>query len=229
MTLLVTGASGFLGQALIPSLAVRGLQGYAVSRSAIRSLPPGWSWLSRDRFKSGSALLRNAEGCDGFIHLEVKQHVPRPTIEDICEFEEVNVRGTAQWLNWCSNLGVKRFVYFSSIKAVCAGEHQQAENASGPHSSPYGKSKWKAERLVINWANEDTDRSVLILRPAVVYGPGNAANVFAMVDSLAKKRFYLIGRKDNIKSLVSIENLCSAVVYLLLRMKPGVEIYNIVD
>jgi nucleoside-diphosphate-sugar epimerase len=50
-----------------------------------------------------------------------------------------------------------------------------------------------------------------------------------MVDALAKGRFFLVGRNENVKSLVSLKNLCAAVVHLLPRMKPGVEVYNLVD
>jgi GlcNAc-P-P-Und epimerase len=90
-------------------------------------------------------------------------------------------------------------------------------------------SKWQAEQLVREWAAEDLERSALILRPAVVYGPGNTANLFSMVDALARGRFCLVGRNDNIKSLVSLKNLCAAVVHLSPQMKPGVEVYNLVD
>jgi GlcNAc-P-P-Und epimerase len=82
--------------------------------------------------------------------------------------------------------------------------------------------------LVRERAAEDSKRFALILAPAVVYGPGNTANLFSMVDALARGRFFLVGRND-IKSLISLKNLCAAVVYLLPRMQPGVEVYNLVD
>jgi nucleoside-diphosphate-sugar epimerase len=198
------------------------------TRQRVVNLPPRWAWLPRDAVLASTAetLLT-----DAVIHLEVKQHVIRPTTADLVEFQAVNVAGTQTWLDWCTERNVRRFIHFSSIKAVRpAREAATSEDAEGPNPSPYGESKWSAEERVRRWVAGGEQRSALILRPAVVYGPGNAANVAAMVHGIAKGRFFLVGVNDNVKSLVSIQNLAAATRHLIGRMEPGrCEVYNITD
>lgn len=175
----------------------------------------------------GASVLPTA--IDWFVHLEVKQHVPNPTARDREQFRRVNIEGTADWLRWCTRAGVRRFVYFSTIKAVGDAEFAQDETAATEPASPYGQSKRDAERLVSEWVQASPERSALVLRPAVVYGPGNTANVMAMVRAIDRGRFFLAGANTNVKSLVSVRNLCAAVSFLMSRMVPGVHICNIVD
>lgn len=226
MILVVSGATGFVGSAILRRAAAHGLRGIAVARQKPQTAFTDWVWRTRDE------MMRNGgDRIDCAVHLEVKQHVTRPKESDIQDFESVNVRGTQQWLEWCSRNAVFRFVQFSSVKAVYAArEGRTSEDSGRPHSSWYGRSKWTAERGVEEWVSEDPRRSALILRPAVIYGPGNVGNVGAMVSATARSRFFLVGRNDNVKSLVSINNVVAAVAFLLPRMTPGTcEIYNLVD
>ncbi len=226
---LVTGSSGFVGRHLVQHLAASGHWGIAVSRSERYStLPSGWqSKVRADVLGEGGETAP----VDAVVHLEVKQHVPQPTGADVAEFHAVNVEGTQAWLDWCACREVRRFVYLSSIKAVQTLERGATdESAAGPHPSAYGSSKWAAEQRVRAWVAADARRSALILRPAVIYGPGNTANVAAMVSAIRRGRFFLVGRNDNPKSLVGIRNVVSAVSHLLERMVPGTcEVYNLVD
>jgi nucleoside-diphosphate-sugar epimerase len=83
MHIIVTGARGFVGRGLMPLLAARGHTGVATGRAAPADLPPGWTGATRDRVLSGAG---DAVHADAIIHLEVKQHAPRPTPADIDDF-----------------------------------------------------------------------------------------------------------------------------------------------
>lgn len=230
MNIIVTGASGFIGSSLIKALSAAGHTGCAVSRRLMTGLPIGWQWVERQHAmrdewgKAGGALAP-----DCVIHLEVKQHVIRPSSADCEEFESVNVRGTRQWLNWCERRDVLRFAYFSTIKAVGDSTGCQDEEADSEPSTPYGQSKRVAEGLVRAWSAAKPERTSIIFRPAVIYGPGNKGNVFAMVEAIDRGCFYIIGCGDNVKSLVSINNVAAAVVFLLRENQPGCHVYNVVD
>ena len=103
------------------------------------------------------------------------------------------------------------------------------EDVGVPGDTTYGRSKWDAEQRVVQWAKKEADRSALIGQPAVVYGPGNTANIYVMVNALARGRFFLVGQNDNVKSIVSFRNLTAAIVHLLPQMKPDVDLFNITD
>lgn len=258
MHLLVTGASGFIGIALVRELAARGHTGIAASRRPIAHLPRGWTWVGRDRLLQGREKALSGVGCsslqscspagagavpEAVIHLEVKQHVFNPTPQDEEEFTTVNVEGTGAWLQWCGAMAIDRFVLLSTIKATALGVPRRTAitetmvDDSVP-STAYGRSKREAENLVWKWAcGQDTisdgasrpPRRALVLRPAVVYGPENGANIFAMVDAIHRGRFVLVGANDNIKSLISIRNLTAAVEFLVGRMSVGCDMFYLTD
>ncbi|MCI0537730.1 MAG: NAD(P)-dependent oxidoreductase [Verrucomicrobiales bacterium] len=234
----VCGASGFIGKALVDRLAESGFAGQAVSRRRMTNLPLQWTWQPRDvvlrtpvSLSGVSCISPTASGDRDvvLVHLEVKHHAVDPRKAEIAEFQAVNVEGVRHWLNWCDTAEVLRIVYFSTVKAISASSHCQDELADGDPSTLYGQSKREAERLVSDWASRCSKRAALILRPAVVYGPGNQGNMFLLVECLARRRFFLIGRGENVKSLVSLRNLCAATVFLMQRMQPGLEVFNIVD
>jgi nucleoside-diphosphate-sugar epimerase len=211
MNIIVTGASGFVGGHLIQALAAGGHRGVAVSRKAISSLPAGWQWKERKQMLKE----RPPAATDWVIHLEVKQHTQNPTAEDLKQFQTVNVDGVREWLDFAGSHGITRFLHFSTIKAVGDSLSMQTEADRSEPNTPYGKSKLAGENEARNWAAQTKGRSVVILRPAVVYGPGNQANILSLIQAIDKGRFFLVGKNDNVKSLVSMNNLTAAVLYLL--------------
>ena len=227
MNVLVTGSSGFVGESLVRELALAGIVGVAVSRRKQTELPVGWSWVDRDECLAGQTALGTTP--QWVIHLEVKHHVPNPVPAELSEFDAVNCVGTQRWLDWCSSRGVRRFVYFSSIKAIGDAPTVQDETAGTEPSTPYGLSKRRGENCVRQWAEADPTRTVLILRPAVIYGPGSTANIASMVRGIDRGYFLLAGRNENVKSLVSLRNVVAAVMHLLAHNVPGVAVYNLVD
>jgi UDP-glucose 4-epimerase len=225
MNLLVTGARGFVGQGLLEFLHGRGIGGIATGRSAPEALPAGWQGLTRTDVLQG----RHASPVDAIVHLEVKQHVPRPTPADVAEFTAVNVDGTREWLEWAARQGVSRFAFLSSIKAVAPGSGPMPEDSPAEHTSPYGRSKAEAEAAVREWAANDSRRTAVILRPAPVYGPGNEANLAAFVRQILAGKPCLIGRGETQKSVVSRTNLCAAIAFAAEQPGPGCHVFNVSD
>jgi GlcNAc-P-P-Und epimerase len=229
MKFIINGSSGFVGTALVNHLSDNGLVGWAVSRNRTMKIPVCWKSLQRDGVL-GDNILDLPDNCSVcLVHLEVKHHVPNPTPEDYKIFRQVNVDQLKQWLIWCEEHGVDRVISFSSIKSVGSSDTILDETALGPGDSPYGASKWEAEQLLSEWVSKDRKRSGLVVRPAVIYGPGNLANMYSFVSAIHRGRFFLVGNSGNVKSLVSLQNVVSAVKYLSLKMEPGFHIYNLVD
>jgi len=225
MNLLVTGARGFVGQGLLTFLNGCRIGGLATGRSAPESLPTGWQGATRSDVLQG----RTASPFDAIVHLEVKQHVPRPTPADVAEFAAVNVGGTREWLEWAAGQGVSRFVFVSSIKAVAPDSGPMPEDSPAEHASPYGCSKAEAEKAVREWAAADAGRTAVILRPAPVYGPGNEANLAAFVRQILAGKPCLIGQGETRKSVVSRTNLCAAIAFAAEKPGPGCRVFNVSD
>ena len=224
----ITGASGLVGRDLIPHLAACGWSGVAVARRSIPELPIGWKYVPRDavladQYDSGKL--------DALIHLEVRHHVFNTRQADEQHFNIVNVGGTRTWLEWCTRRNIPRFILFSSIKAVQAKAMGPTDESARPATEgAYGCSKAAAEELVRKWSSQNTKRSALIVRPAVIYGDTSMGNIAAMVDAIRRRRFFLVGANTNVKSLVSLGNVTSAMQHLLeWRQAGSCEIFNLVD
>lgn len=226
MRLLVTGARGFVGQGLLPWLARQGFSGIATGSEPPRDLPEGWQGAAR-----GDVLgdRRDVGSVDAVVHMEVRQHVPRPTAADEAEFEQINVGGTRDWLDWAAARSLGRFVFVSTIKAVASGDGPCLESTPLTPNTPYGRSKAAAEGLVRDWAAANPTREAVILRPAPVYGPGNEANLAAFVRQIIAGKPCLIGRGDTQKSIVSRTNLAAAIAFAAKTARPGCEVFNVSD
>ena len=226
MKVLVTGASGFVGRGLVPYLAGHGFGGVATGRQAPANLPTGWMGCTR-----ADVLARTAggEGIDAVVHLEVRQHVPRPTPDDAAEFERVNVGNTQEWLDWAGRAGVRRFVFVSSIKAVSPALGTRPDGLLADAQEPYGSSKAAAEQAVRDWASASAERAAVILRVAPVYGPGNEANLAAFARQVVRGRPCLVGDGATVKSIVSRTNLAAAILFAATNARPGCDVFNVSD
>lgn len=148
MRIAITGASGFLGQALVPNVAARGHELVLVGRSAdaLAQLFPDHSCTSYD------ALATSLEGCDALVHLAVKNNDADGSQAD---FQTVNVELLRTVLQACSDVGVPRVLLTSSL------------HAENPQKSAYASSKHDSEDLIEAWASIDGQHGTVLRLPAV--------------------------------------------------------------
>jgi nucleoside-diphosphate-sugar epimerase len=95
----------------------------------------------------------------------------------------------------------------------------------------YGESKAEGERLFRQFAHKEPLARILIVRPSVVFGPGNPpnTNVYRLIDSIQKNRFVMVGKGDAIKATSYIENLLGATLFLIESMSEGIQTFIYVD
>lgn len=214
--MLVTGATGFIGGALLERLLA---DGHFFVRAAVRHEVSGLP-LGVERFVVGNptsdAVWRQAmAGVDAVIHLAARVHVMRETVADpLAEFRRVNVVETLALARQAVALGVKRFIYLSSIKVngeeTLLGQPFTEEDQPAPKDA-YAVSKWEAEQGLRELADE-SKMEVVILRPALVYGPGVKGNFLAMMRWLCKGIPLPLGSISNRRSLVGLDNLVDLIV-----------------
>lgn len=208
---LVTGAGGFVGEAVVFRLLIgQRFKPVAAVRSSTRlqGLCPVM------RFQLGAATAEQMVGVQVVVHAAARVHIMHETAKDaLREFRRVNVDGTLQLARLAAQAGVKRFVFISSIKVngerTDAGRPFTADDVVAP-SDPYGVSKYEAEQALMQLGRE-SPMEVVIIRPPLVYGPGVKANFLCLLKWLDKGLILPLGGIRNLRSMVSIDNLVDLI------------------
>ena len=216
MNILVTGATGFVGQSLCAKLLMR--QDIGV-RGAVRHLCPAQMNDCHDQIVIGdigpeTEWQEALSGVDCVIHLAARVHVlADQAVDPLAEFRRVNRDATVKLASQAVLCGVIRFVYLSSIKVN--GEESgnrsfTADDCPCP-LDPYGISKAEAEKQLLEEAARG-NMEVVIIRPPLVYGPGVKANFYKIMQFIARGIPLPLGAINNKRSLVSLDNLIDLIV-----------------
>jgi len=213
MSILVTGANGFVGKPLCVELLRQGQIVRAVTRSANLQVEniEAVSVFTIDGKTDWTAALY---GVNVVIHLAARVHVMKDTaIDALAEFRRVNVEGTLNLARQAVEAGVQRFIFISSIKVngegTFLGQLYTAEDQPAP-VDPYAISKREAEDALRQLANE-TGMEVVIIRPPLIYGSGVKANFQSMIRWLDKGIPLPLGSIHNQRSLVALDNLIDLI------------------
>jgi nucleoside-diphosphate-sugar epimerase len=212
--ILITGASGFLGSALVRSLSADPQYNLTAAARSNQVELPATVALSSVRVIDATTDWTNALDVDVIIHAAARVHVMNEAAADpLARFREVNTAGTLNLATQAARAGVKRFIFISSIKvngeSTQAGERFQADDRCAP-ADPYAISKYEAEQALIDLASA-TGLEVVIIRPVLVYGPGVKANFLQLMRIVRRGIPLPLGAIDNARSLVSLGNLVDLV------------------
>ncbi|MDU9037522.1 SDR family oxidoreductase [Pseudomonas corrugata] len=215
--ILVTGANGFVGSALIKELlSSQHEQVIALVRRKDVDFPPEVSVsIFGDKPDVVDVCL---DGVKSVVHCAARVHVMNDVSENsMADFRNVNVKFTLDLARKAAEAGVKRFIFLSSVKVngeeTAPGCPFQADDIPSP-LDPYGYSKMEAEQG-LRKVSADYGIEVVIIRPVLVYGPGVKANFYSMMSWLDKGFPLPLGAIRNKRSLVSLGNLVSLIVTCL--------------
>lgn len=213
--ILVTGATGLIGDHLIRALTASG-QVYALGRSRPAAAGSGITWIPHDLTERSLPDLMPS-GIDAVIHLAQSAHF-RDFPERALDVFEVNVAATARLLDWCVRSGVSRFVLASSGGVYGSGDHEFTEDepiGGGQSLGYYPASKHCAELLAESYA---TQLTVTTLRFFFVYGPRQRRGMLIprLVESVLTKRAITLQGQDGLTiNPIHVEDAVAAIIRCL--------------
>lgn len=222
MKCLVSGATGFIGRHLCQQLLARGDTLIALSKSGA-PLPDGTPTAALDLSGSmpGPELLR---GVDVVFHLAGIAHQKAAA----SAYRELNERATLQLARLAAGAGVRCFVFLSSVKAMGparGGEERSELDCTAP-ADPYGWSKWSAENALLAEFGQGP-MAVVILRPALVYGPAAKGNLAFLARGVrgGLPRPPPLGARSMVALCDLVDLLCMAAA----AARPGVQTWIATD
>ena len=234
--LLITGANGFLGNAVCTKAVERGYSVRGVTRSTY-DWRLGCTSLGVENIEIGDINAhtdwkRAVLDCDVVVHLAARVHIMREDANDpLAEFRLINTEATEKLARCAAINGVQRFVYISSIgvNGLFTEDNVQflESDSANPHNA-YTLSKWEAEQVLHRVAAE-TGLEVVILRPPLVYGagaPGNFAQMLRLVELGIP--LPLAGVKNK-RDLIYVGNLVDAIMTCVRHSSAAGETYLVSD
>lgn len=223
--ILVTGANGFLGQAILIRLKESGLSAYATDLGST-GIVANCGYRGAD-IKKLDELKTVLKDINNVVHAAGLAHIFSPDANLADKFRQVNEIGTANVATAAADAGVEHFILISSVSVY--GPYTQGvydENTPCKPVGPYALSKYNAELRSKEIAKK-SGMALTILRLATLYGEGDPGNVGRLMRTIDRGRFLWIGDGTNRKSLLYKGDAARACVAVAERQASGVNIYNV--
>ncbi|HYG59775.1 MAG TPA: NAD-dependent epimerase/dehydratase family protein [Symbiobacteriaceae bacterium] len=229
--ILVTGATGYIGEQLVRRLVT----GPEKVRILVRSPEKACAVFGTQIFSEvdiakgdlgdAGSLAAAVRGVDRVYHCAswISYKAPWEKVR------RVNVEGAVNLLEACVAAGVRRVVHMSSIAAggpAPAGVQRQEDDPPVPLNDPYGRSKLEQEQAVLGYGARGVE--VVVVRPSAVYGPGDPTGINILLKLVARRwlRFYLGSRHTSV-NVVPVKDVVAGSIAAMERGRPG-EVYNLV-
>lgn len=214
---LVTGASGMVGRALVSRLLI---EGYPV----VAGVYPGTASVFDD-IQSPSLSIKEfdinlcdweslLDGVTDVIHLAAMVHVHKKSEQDWEKFYQTNVTATEELCRALLTKHVRRFVFLSTVGIY--GDYPVTDENGELKINPvnmYSKSKLLAEEAISRILDDQV--SWVILRPVMIYGPGDRGNMGRMINAIKANKFVIPGSGENKKNAIYVEDLVEIICRLL--------------
>lgn len=218
----VIGGSGFIGTRLCKLINEKGEEFEIIDKQSSKSFPD----------KCKKADVRDLNSLRSTIHGDVMINLAAEHRDDVTPkslYDEVNVEGVRNLCKVAEEKNIKKIIFTSSVAVYGFAPVGTAEQGEINYFNDYGRTKYLAEEVLREWYQQDPEnRTLVILRPTVVFGEQNRGNVFNLLNQIAGGKFMMIGTGMNIKSMAYVGNIVECLYYLATNLK-GYHLFNYVD
>jgi nucleoside-diphosphate-sugar epimerase len=220
----IIGGSGFIGTRL-----VRRLQLVREHDTSIVDKNPSFEFSDLVKYADVRNLeqLKNAISENSIIVNLAAEH--RDNVSPISLYDEVNVKGAQNICTIAKEKNIRTIIFTSSVAVYGFAPIGTSEEGTINPFNDYGRTKYEAENIFKSWQAENVrERTLVIIRPTVVFGEQNRGNVYNLLRQISSGKFLMVGSGDNRKSMAYVENVVAFIEYCL-AFTPGVHVYNFID
>jgi nucleoside-diphosphate-sugar epimerase len=231
--ILITGATGFVGRALFKNLkSTKKYLAHLTTRTNQEELFEGGKAFNIGEIDSSTNWNDALDGVDCIVHCAARAHTTENKQTDsLNAYRRINVDGTRNLAKQAVAIGIKRFIFLSSIKVngeeTIATKSFKYNDISQPEDA-YGITKWEAEQALLE-ISKQTGLEVVIIRPPLVYGEGVKGNFLRLLDIVYKQIPLPFAKINNLRSFVGLDNLIDLIICCIEHPKAGGKTFLVSD
>ncbi|HLT09067.1 MAG TPA: NAD-dependent epimerase/dehydratase family protein [Cyclobacteriaceae bacterium] len=218
----IVGGSGFIGSRLSRRLKEKNTAFQIIDKRVGSTFPD----------ETIVADVRDLESLIPAIKGEVIINLAAEHRDDVTPkslYDEVNVVGAKHVCDVAEAHKINKIIFTSSVAVYGFAPVGTDETGTINYFNDYGRTKYEAEQVYRNWQKKDPEkRTLVIIRPTVVFGEQNRGNVYNLLKLIASGKFAMVGNGKNVKSMAYVENIAAFLEYSI-NFGPGVHLYNYVD
>jgi GlcNAc-P-P-Und epimerase len=224
MHISVIGGSGFIGTRLCHRFSESNQDDFSIiDRKPSLEFP---EYVNLADVRSLEDLKKNIDDNSIIVNLAAEH---RDDVRPLSLYNEVNVVGAHNICTVACEKNIKTIIFTSTVAVYGFAPVGTDESGKIAPFNDYGRSKFEAENVFKDWqVEEPNERTLVIIRPTVVFGEKNRGNVYNLLQQIASGRFLMVGHGNNRKSMAYVENIVSFIQYTF-SFKPGVYVYNYID
>jgi len=223
----IFGGSGFIGTVLERKLSKNNAGFKNIDKQPSKEFQQ-FTQIGDVRNEQEIENLIRQETINDFVVLLAAEH--RDDVSPASLYYDVNVAGTKNVLAAMEKQKINKIIFTSSVAIYGLNKENPSEEHPADPFNHYGKSKWEAEEVLREWYHQaPSERTLVIIRPTVVFGPGNRGNVFNLLKQIASGKFMMIGKGNNKKSMAYVENIAGFIKYCIDQNVTGYHVYNYAD
>jgi GlcNAc-P-P-Und epimerase len=220
----VIGGSGFIGTRLVRRLKSKN---QFILKIIDKAPSQSFSKLVTDCDVRSVEQLRKAISEQSIVVNLAAEH--RDDVRPLSLYDDVNVGGAKNICAIANEKNVRIIIFTSTVAVYGFAPIGTDESGKIAPFNDYGRTKYEAEQVFKAWQSEaPSERTLVIIRPTVVFGEQNRGNVYNLLRQIASGKFFMVGNGENRKSMAYVENVTAFIEYSI-SFKPGVHIYNFID